>query len=91
MNTCFNKNDIYETEIAEHINIIKQVCSREGMPMFVTVCVENNDRETGYRNDMISAKTHGVTLKDDRIPEFVNVTLGFNTVPPTEVPEIDFD
>ena len=87
----FNKESVYDNEIAELVEQIKRICSREKMPMFITVCTQNSKDGTVYRNDMISAATHNVALTDDRIPRFVNVTLGFNTVPPVEIPEIEFE
>ena len=59
--------------------------------MFVSVCVKNTDKETLYKNEMVSAVSSGIKLKDDKIVKFVNVLNGFDTVPKADNDVFDFD
>lgn len=90
MITKFDKTDVYEAEIKERIEELKILCNRENIPMFITLCVKSNNKETVYENDMIGTYANGINLKDDKFPKLVNVMNGFNTVPYEEVIELEY-
>lgn len=89
MSNDFNKTDIYKEILEEKILEIKRLCHREKMPVFISVCVKNDENETIYEKEMVSAATCELKLKDDQIAKMVNVTLGFDTIQPTGVTEIE--
>lgn len=90
MFTEFDKKDIYENEIAEKVTELVQLCNKERMPMFITVCVKNDKHGTEYINDMFAAASNGIKLQKDVIPDHVNVMNGFKTSPPVDVVELEF-
>jgi hypothetical protein len=89
--TVFNKENIYNEKIQNLILEMKKICTLEGLPMFVAVCVSNDENGTVYKKDAVSANTSDIDLTNDIIPGLINVTLGFETVLPQDVPTIDFE
>lgn len=84
----FDKTAAYENNIIDIVNKLRAECSRNGIPMFVSVCIKNTPKETIYKNEMVSAVSSGVNLTDDKFIDFVNVLNGFTTVP--KKTEFDF-
>ena len=74
----YNKQKVYEEKIEPIINQL------EHLPMFVTVAVENNEKETVYRNDMIYASTD-IRLSDRRIGNLLLLVNDFQTEPPLHI------
>lgn len=89
-NTIFDKTDFYSKEIASKVDELVKICTREKMPMFISVCVKNDENNTEYKNDMVSAYPLDVRLNDDMIPRFVNILNGFITTPKKDDLEIEF-
>lgn len=89
--TCFDKTDVYNNEIIDLVTKLSIACNRNKIPLFVSVCVKNDEHGTVYKNEMISAVSSGIHLKDDKLVGFVNVLNGFVTVPKKEELEVDFD
>lgn len=87
----FDKTHEYEDEILDLVTKLRIACNRNKVPMFVSVCVKNTDKETLYKNEMVSAVSSGIKLKDDKIVKFVNVLNGFDTVPKADNDVFDFD
>lgn len=77
----FDKTKEYDDSIIDLVNKLRTECSKRGFPMFVSVCVKNDPKETVYKSDMISAVSSGITLTDDKFIDFTNVINGFTTVP----------
>ena len=80
----FDRTKEYETEIADLLFKLRAACNRNKMPMFVSVCVKNNDKESVYKSEMVGTVSSGIKLTDDKIVKFVNVLNGFETIPKTE-------
>lgn len=89
--TNYDKTDVYENQVIAKVQELLRLCNKEQMPIFISVAVKNNEKGTEYRNDMFSSATNDIFLKDDYFPNFVNVTNGFRTIPPSKIVEIDFD
>jgi hypothetical protein len=87
----FDKTYVFDSEIQERIDEIVRICNRERIPMFFCAAVKNSEEGTEYRKEMFATASNGITLKQDFIPSFLNVTNGFATVPPSEIVEIEFD
>ena len=91
MDTKFDKREDYDLLIAEKVAELKRLCHLQKIPMFITLCVANTDTEAVYKKEMISAATCGYELSDDQIAKHVNVSLGFDTVPPMSDRDSDTD
>lgn len=91
MSTVFNKRDEYNSLIAEKVTEIKRLCHIHRIPMFITLCLENTESKSVYEKEMISSATCGCELSDDQIAKHVNVSLGFDTIQPSQELSIDMD
>ena len=91
MSTVFNKKAEYNSLIADKVTEIKRLCHIHKIPMFITLCIENTDSKSVYEKEMISSATCGYELSDDQIVKHVNVSLGFDTISPTQELSIDMD
>ena len=89
--TVFDKTEIYENEILPVVAHLRQLCSMNEIPMFLSIAVKNDESGTEYRNDMISAVSTGIVLKDEHLTNHVNVINGFETVPKKEFDTFDVD
>lgn len=91
MLTKFDKREIYNDVIKEKVTDLIQACNKERMPVFISVCVKNDEDGTEYEKEMFASASNDINLKEDQIPKYVNVSNGFRTVPPVDVVEIEFD
>lgn len=66
----YKKRKVYEEQLLPLILKLKTICNAEKMPMFISVAVENNEKETVYENDVVLAST-GVRLEDNRIADIL--------------------
>ena len=89
--TVFDKENIYNEKLQNLIMELKKVCTMEKLPMFIAVCVKNDENETVYKKDAVSANTIDLKLTKDYIPNLINATLGFDTVLPQDIPSIEFE
>lgn len=89
MFTEFNKEDLYNKELLEKVYELKLLCNQYRMPMFISICVENDSKGTKYISEMVGSYSNDVKLKNDLIPKYVNVLNGFDTVPKQEILEIE--
>ena len=89
--TEFNKEKVYKEKIEKLVDELRQICNQENMPMFLAICTSNNKKCTTYHKEAVTAATHEVKLKEDLIPKFINVTLGFETILPNEIPDIEIE
>lgn len=55
--TNYDKEEIYKKEIAPKISDLKVACTFAGLPMFVTVAIKNNEKETVYQSSIVQAST----------------------------------
>lgn len=84
-----------ESAFTEHVEPlvreVRKACYEQKIPMFFTAAVSDGKQGTEYRSAMISPGLVDVTLSDNRIAKMANVANGFDTVPPAEVMELEFD
>lgn len=85
----FDKKE-YEEELKEKIQDLAKFCMFNKIPLFVTACVSNDETDTEYFSEMISPDVLNLKLTDNRFPKYVNVGLGFETVPANEIIEVEF-
>ena len=89
MKQYFDKTKEYDSKLAGMIHELIKYCSVNGIPLFVSACIKNDEKESIYKSDMVSAASAGVKLTDDRLVRFVNVLNGFDTVPVAEKMKVD--
>lgn len=89
--TEFDKQDIYELKIQPKVAELVKICSREDIPLFVAACTKNDENGTEYQKEAVTPGTHDIKLKDDVITKFIDVTLGFEVVPPRSIPNLNFE
>lgn len=77
----FDKTKEYESEVMDLIVKLRIACNRCQIPMFVSVCIKNDEKGSVYKNEMVGTASSGIHLEDDKIIKFVNVLNGFDTVP----------
>ena len=89
--TKFNAKRTYEEKIAEKVNELKLLCNEEKIPMFFACAASSTEKRTEYVYEYIGTVPNEINLKNDKIADFVNVVNGFETVPPREIVEINFE
>lgn len=89
--TKYNKKNTYEQEIYNKVNELKLLCNQEKIPMFFACAISSTEKKTVYETEYISAASNDIILKDDKIADFINVVNGFDTVPPKEIIEIEYE
>ena len=87
----FDKTSVYESLIEEKVNELRRLCGQENIPMFITICLKNNENDTEYVNKAITPVTQGYTLKNDIITKCIDVSLGFDVIAPNSMPIMDFE
>jgi len=87
----FDRTKEYEEEIVDLVFKLRSTCNRVGIPMFLSMCVKNDEHETVYKNEMVGAASTGIKLTDDKLVKFVNVLNGFDTVPKAVEEEYEFE
>lgn len=91
MEANFDKRGIYKEQIEAKVIELKQLCHMEKIPMFITLCLANNEKETFYEKDMVSPTTCNYRLTDDQLVKHINVTLGFDTIQPSSEVTLEMD
>lgn len=84
----FNKRK-HEEELKNKIQELTKYCMFNGIPLFVTACIDDNGKKSEYISEMVSPDVLDVNLSDNRFPKYVNIGLGFDTVPANEIIEIE--
>lgn len=87
----YDKSDGYKNDIEPIVNNLLLACSKEKIPVFVTMAVKNTDEGTEYMTSMISATVNGVVLENDSFPKLVNVMNGFDTIPHSDPIELEYN
>lgn len=85
-----NRKNVYNEHIESLVQEVKLSCYEHRIPMFFSAAICDEHGKTEYKNVMISPALVDTRLSDDRISKMVNVMNGFDTVPPSEVMEIEF-
>lgn len=90
-NKTFIKDKEYSSEIAEKVHELKMLCKKENIPFFFAACIGNGDSDSKYELEMLSPEICETKLSKDWISKFVDITLGFDAVPPQASIEFDAD
>ena len=87
--TEYNKEKEYDTRIKEYVKTILLICEQEKIPVFMSFAVANENNETTYVNEMVSAGFENVVLYDDHIARHALVVNGFDVTPRVIRPVIE--
>ena len=82
---------LYSEQLEPIIKQMKKICYENHVPMFVTIAVKDDGKETTYENTMVSSAIAEQKLSDDRIAKMVNVGMGYDVFLPDEPLEIEFE
>lgn len=82
----YSKKKEYDMEIKELVKTILLRCDKHKIPVFISLAVEDDGRDTKYVTEMLSAANLGVSLKKDNLVKFALVTSGFEVVPERRAP-----
>ena len=91
MVTKFNQKKYFENEIYNKVNELKLLCNAAKIPMFFACATVSTDKKTTYETEYVGTESNDIHLKDDKITEFINVVNGFETIPPRNIVEIEFE
>lgn len=91
MITNYNRQPDYDSKIKPVLTELMLLCSELSIPAFISLAVQNDMDKTIYVNDMISAPNLGITLKENKFFDYVNILNGFITVPEQRDFSIHFD
>lgn len=89
--TVFDKTKVYDTQIRELAEQLRNKCTTMGIPFFFAACVKNTEEGSVYEQEAYPCGSGGIRLTDDRITPHLNVALGFRTIPKNQKLEIIFE
>ena len=76
----FTKEKEYKEEIEPLVQELVARCTANAMPIFVSVCTDNNENETKYKHSLVAPEVFNLELHNNMFTRFLSVTLGFETV-----------
>ena len=88
--TAFDLQTVYNNELDPLVKKMVQVCATYKIPVFISCCVKNTKEGSVYKNNAVSADTHGIVLARDYFPDFLKILLGGKATV-FEPPKDDFD
>lgn len=85
----FDRSELYEKHVKEHVKKALLACDFHHIPAFLTFAVANDKDGTTYVTEMLSAAAEGEVLKDDRLVKHALVMDGFTVVPKITIPSFE--
>ena len=89
--TIFNKEKLYNNEIKNKIEEIKNICSINDIPFFATFCIKNNETNSTYVSEGVATGSRNIELVDDKIVKHLCVQNGFKVLPNEKNEVIDMN
>lgn len=77
--TNFSKKDIFDNNIKPQIESLIVNCRKEGFPLFISACYENDESNSKYFSTIVSPKLLNITLSNDYLAEYLKVARGYKT------------
>lgn len=90
MNDKFNESAFYEQEILPIVTELFKKLKSHNIPAYFSACIANGEKGSKYKTELISADIAERRLTDDRFLKFVDINLGFDTVP-NKLMEIEYE
>lgn len=85
----YNRQDVFKKHIQKKAEEVNDLCKTLGVVSFMSFAVKDNGVSTDYKNYIYGSTSNGIRLSNDQIRGHVNVSNGFQTVPPGD--NIDAD
>lgn len=85
----YNRQDVFKKHIQKKAEELNDLCKTLGVVSFMSFAVKDNGVSTDYKNYIYGSASNGIRLSNDQIRGHVNVSNGFQTVPPGD--DIDAD
>lgn len=71
-----NKNNIYQSQLADKVSEIRKICIQERIPCFMSFAVKDDGDKTEYQHEMVSTGLADESLSQDYIADFINIING---------------
>ena len=88
---AYDKTEIYAKDIAPLVKQILLLCDQNKIPVFITLALRDDGKETTWYSEMISSMNADRKLSNDYLPKIVNVLNGFDLVPYLDQKAIDME
>ena len=88
---AYDKTEIYAKDIAPLVKQILLLCDQNKIPVFITLALRDDGKETTWYSEMISSMNADRELANDLLPKFVNILNGFDMVPYLDQKTIDME
>ena len=85
----FDKTEEFNKEIRPILDRLMISCCKLGIPAFFSACYKNTIDHSDYFHDFSGTESKGMNLAEDLFRSYVNVTNGFDTIPPSDVMTYD--
>lgn len=81
--TEYDESGFYDKEIRPLIDDVRQKCVTHKIPFLMSFAVKNSDADgTEYVNEGMSARSHGISIKDDTFGMTLLAINGGTFIPP---------
>jgi hypothetical protein len=90
-NTPFKLDKQGQKEVESKLKSLLETCQIYHIPMFASVAIENNDKETKYNNIVYSSQAHQIVLQNDCIRKYMLIANGFEAVPARDAVSFDME
>lgn len=77
----FDETEYYKDQIIPLVNELFKKLKMHNLPAYFSVCIANNGKKSFYETELLSPDIADRFLTEDRFPKYVDINLGFNTVP----------
>lgn len=78
--SIYDASKEYRDKIQPLVEEIKKICTIDNIPFFFSCAVKNSDKGTDYENDGVLTGGFGISLYDDKFPQFLGVMNGGRVV-----------
>ncbi len=77
----FDEREYFEAEIQPDIEKLFAKLKLHNIPAYFSACIANDAKESNYSTELLSPDVAERILTEDRFPKYVDINLGFSTVP----------
>ena len=79
--TAYNKKQVFQTQIAPHLQAIKELCVINEVPFISCFAIANDEKKTSYVYDGTMPGMYNIDLTDKTINKHLLVANGFDVRP----------
>lgn len=85
----YDRQELFKKHIQKKAEELNDLCKTFGIASFMSFCIKDNDKKTDYKNYIYGSSSNGIRLSDDQIRGHINVSNGFQTIPPSNDSDLD--